>query len=148
MHRLILRLSFVSLLALACPTPSAADDVRPLTVDDLPTTARVEARNHLPVVRISSVTRQSDGIGYAYTLHFNNGCTAVCDRYGKWTLLSFPSYGVPAHFVPSYVQKHVKDHYPSARVWAVRWQGVECEVQLSNYKKLRFGRGGKFQKEF
>lgn len=114
-----------------------ADD-RPVTLDQLPETAKAFIDTYYPNVGVVLATKDDDFIRPEFNVVLENGVMIQFENDGRLEKIDVRNGAVPAGIVPSQILKVVKAHYPDAFVREYEVGRKTYEVKLSNRMELEF----------
>ncbi len=126
-------LVFLSLLV-----PIAACAEKPITVEQLPETARTFITKHFANVKVSLVTVDKDLFSTDYEVVLADGSRVEFDKKGKWTDVDCGRNRLPDGILPPVIMQQITERYPDRFAREVNRDGREWEVSLNNGLELKF----------
>lgn len=112
-------------------------DNRPVTLEQLPSAAKLFIEANYPGENISYAYSDDDRVRPDYTVRLSNGVEIQFEHDGSLEKISARA-GVPAGVVPVQITDYVKAYYPDALVIEYEVGRREYEVKLSNGLELQF----------
>lgn len=124
-------------------TPAAAEQDRPITVNQLPATARQVINQHFAAKKVALAKYDNDLLDKSYDVIFTDGCKLEFDGKGNWTDISCPGSAVPAALIPAAITQYVNSHYAGAKIVKIERDNKEYDVTLHDGMEITFNK--KFQ---
>lgn len=115
----------------------------PITVDDLPQTAKTLIKNHFNNKKVALATMEKGVFDRSYEVIFTDGDKLEFDRSGQWKEIKRKAKAVPNSLIPSKITAYVKANYPNTKILEIERDGKEYDIKLSNRIELTFNK--KFQ---
>ncbi len=112
-------------------------DNRPVTLEKLPSAAKLFIEANYPGENISYAYADDDRVRPDYTVRLSNGVEIQFEHDGSLEKISARA-GVPAGVVPVQITDYVKAYYPDALIIEYEVGRREYEVKLSNGLELQF----------
>lgn len=112
-------------------------DNRPVTLEQLPSAAKLFIEANYPGEKISYAYADDDRVRPDYTVRLSNGVEIQFEHDGSLEKISARA-GVPAGVVPVQITDYVKAYYPDALIIEYEVGRREYEVKLSNGLELQF----------
>lgn len=134
MKKLVLFL--VSLFTLS--TVSMADNVKPIQVGQLPTTAQTFITTYFKNNKVALAKVDTEFLSKTYEVMFTNGEEVEFDRSGEWTEVQCKTGEVPSAIVPAAIRNYVKQNYPNATIQKIERDKHRFDVKLSNRLEIAF----------
>ncbi|MDR1756409.1 MAG: PepSY-like domain-containing protein [Culturomica sp.] len=134
MKRIILSLAVLILAAGA----AFADNDTPITVEQLPDTARQFIARYFPEGIVSRAKMEKEFLDKSYEVVFTNGSKVEFNGRGEWKEVNCPFTQLPEGIVPPPVKTYVAANYPDAKMVAIDYDKRDYEVKLNNGFELKF----------
>jgi hypothetical protein len=115
-----------------------ADNDKPVTVDQLPASARQFVEKYFPNVKVSFAKMETEMFDKSYKVVFADGSKVEFDKKGEWTDVDCKFTQVPAGIVPQQIVDYVAANYSDAKILDIDRDKHDYEVSLSNRLELKF----------
>ncbi len=135
MKRIIL--SLVTLLIMFTGM-AFADNDKPITVDQLPATAKQFIKKYFPNTKVSYAKMDTEIFDKSYEVVFTDGNKVEFDSKGKWKDVDCKFTQVPEGIVPKQIKNHVAVNYNNMTIVEIDRDNRDYEVKLSNGLELKF----------
>lgn len=119
-----------------------ADNDKPITVGQLPATARQIVKKHFAGKKVAMAKMETGFLEKSYEVVFTNGDKIEFDRNGSWTEVVSKG-NVPAALVPAAIRNYLKQNYPGQSVVKIEKDGRDYEVKLSGGLEITFNKNFK-----
>ena len=137
----IIKTTVAALVCLvAFQTAAIADNDKPISISQLPTTAQQVIKKHFGKKKVALAKQESGLFEKSYDVVFNNGEKVEFDRKGNWTEINCKLSSVPTALVPAKITQYVKSTYPGAKILEIEKDDSQYEVKLSNMLEVTFNR--------
>lgn len=139
-------LAFVEIMAYSCSDDDDRVD-EPITVAQLPASARSFIDSYYPGSTISHVNKDREDGVTEYEVRFADGHEITFDADGRWIDIDAP-YGmsIPAGIVPEKIDGYISANYPGEYINEISKTYRGYEVELTSDTDLIFDRDGNFQR--
>jgi len=132
--------SIAALLSAGCLSASTLAD-RPITVEQLPETARKFVRTHFASSELLYAQVDDELFGNDYKVVFADGASIEFAANGEWKDVEAKRGGeVPAAIVPQAIREQVVERFPGVRIVGIDRDRKGFDVGLSNGFELEFDR--------
>ncbi len=129
----------VSLAALIMASGAAfADNDKPITVDQLPATAKQFISDYFPDAKVSYAKIDKEIFDKNYEVVFTNGNKVEFNAKGEWKDVSCKFTQVPEGITPQQINSYVATNYQDTKIVEISRDKRDYEVQLSNGLELTF----------
>ena len=115
-----------------------ADNDKPITVEQLPDTARRFIAHYFPEIKTSYAKMETEFLDKSYEVVFTNGNKVEFDGKGMWKEVNCKFTQVPEGVVPQPIKTHVATHYPDTKILEIDYDKHDYELKLSNGLELKF----------
>ncbi len=133
-----------TIMALIClvafQAPVLADNDKPISVDQLPTTAQQTLKSYFSAKKVALAKVESGLIDKNYDVIFTTGEKIEFDRKGNWTEIDCKQSAVPTKLVPTQISNYVKQNYSGCKILKIEKDRNEYEVKLSNGIEITFNK--------
>jgi hypothetical protein len=127
------------------PAAALAGDDRPVSFDRLPAAAQKLIRDHFPDSRVSLATVDREILDTSWDVIFTDGSSIEFDSRGDWKEIECRGEArVPAGVMPAAMVDFMGEQFPGARVRDIERDRRGFEVNLDNWRELRFDHHGNF----
>lgn len=127
----------LSLLIITLTTVSADND-KPITVEQLPATAKQFIQNYFQGVTVSYAKQETELFDKSYEVVFTNGNKVEFNKKGEWKDVDCKFTHVPEGIIPSKIKAYVTSNYKDASIVEIDRDRNDYEVKLSNGLELSF----------
>jgi Protein of unknown function (DUF2874). len=134
MKRIILSLV---VLMMTAGTAFAGND-KPITVDELPATAKQFITTYFPDVKVSYAKLEKELFSKSYEVVFADGNKLEFNSKGEWKDVDCKFAEVPEGIVPQQIKKYVTANYNEAKIVEIERDRRDYEIKLSNGLELKF----------
>lgn len=134
MKRIILSLTALIMAA----GVAFADNDKPITVDQLPATAKQFITDYFPDVKVSYAKIDKEIFSKSYEIIFTNGNKVEFDAKGEWKEVDCKFTQVPEGIIPQQIKDYVSSNYQDAKIVKIDRDRRDYEVKLSNRLELKF----------
>lgn len=116
-----------------------ASSDKPITVEQLPQTARQFIQKHFSAQTVAVAKMETDFMNKSYDVIFTNGDKLEFDKRGQWTSVDCAHNQVPVDILPAPIREYVGKMYPTAKVLQVELTDRKgYELELSNGLEIKF----------
>ncbi len=134
MKRIILSLAA---LIMACGAMFADND-KPITVDQLPATAKQFITDYFSNAKVSYAKMDKELFDKSYEVVFVNGSKVEFDAKGEWENVDCEFTQVPEGIVPAQIKNYISTNHEDTKIVEIDRDRRDYEVKLSNGLKLTF----------
>ncbi|MDR3061192.1 MAG: PepSY-like domain-containing protein [Dysgonamonadaceae bacterium] len=134
MKRIILSLAA---LIMAAGT-ALADNDKPITVDQLPATARQFISTYFSGVKVSLAKMDTEIFDKSYEVVFTDGNKVEFNSKGEWKDVDCKFTQVPEGIIPPQIKNYVAANYKDMKIVKIDRNKRDYEVELSNGLELKF----------
>ncbi len=134
MKRIILSLAAIIMAA----GTALADNDKPITIDQLPVTAKQFIANYFSGAKVSYAKMETDFFDKSYEVVFTDGNKAEFDSKGEWTNVDCKFTQVPESIIPQQIRNYVTTNYKEMKIVEIDREKREYEVKLNNSLELKF----------
>ena len=114
------------------------DQHRPISLNELPATAKSFVDKHFGSKEVSFVTAERETFGAEYNVAFVDGTKIEFNSKGEWTNIECKGSAVPSGAVPSKIADYIKRNHTNTNIVEINREPREWEVKLSNGLELTF----------
>ncbi len=137
----IIKKTIMALICLvAFQAPVLADNDKPISVDQLPTTAQQTLKSYFSAKKVALAKVESGLIDKTYDVIFTTGEKIEFDKKGNWTEIDCKQSAVPTKLVPTQIASYVSQNYPGNKILKIEKDRNEYEVKLSNGIEITFNK--------
>ncbi len=141
MLKTILKKTLVVLICLvAFQTQVWADNDKPISVSQLPTTAQQILQSHFADKQVALAKMDSDLIEKSYDVIFTTGEQIEFDQKGNWKEIDCEQSSVPTKLVPTQITNYVNQNYSGNKILKIEKDRYEYEIKLSNGLEITFNK--------
>lgn len=126
-----------TVLSFGILTANAGND-KPITVEQLPQTAREFIANHFPNHKVAHAEEERDMMKVSYDVVFTDGTKLEFDKNGDWKEVDTKPAAVPASVVPERIASYIGKNYPGVAIVAIERNPRKYEVELKNGLEVKF----------
>lgn len=141
MKAIIKKIIMATICLIAFQTQAAADNDRPISIDQLPTTAQQTIKTYFADKKVA-MAKVEGLIDKEYDVIFTTGEKIEFDRKGNWKDIDCKRSAVPTNIIPQQIRNYVKTNYDGNRIVKIekdRRKG-EYEIELSNDVEITFNK--------
>lgn len=134
-------LKLLTLLFIATATifTASANNDRPITIDQVPASAREFINTHFKGVEISYVTIDDEGyFGPSYEVNLVGGAQVEFASDGNWTDVNCRFNAIPDGIVPNQIAEYVKQNHPTEVIVKLDKGRRGYEIELRNGLEIKF----------
>ncbi|MEG1611642.1 MAG: PepSY-like domain-containing protein [Alistipes sp.] len=117
---------------------ACAGDSRPITMNELPATARAFILQHFAEMTVAYVDEDPDIFDKSYNLGFSNGDKIEFENDGTWSEVSCPHSAVPVAVIPLPIVEYMAKNHPAMLVKKIEQGKRGYELKLGNGLELKF----------
>ncbi len=139
-------LLLVGVLSMAVCTSAFASDERPITVSELPASARQFIQTHFGSAQVSYATVDGKLFDKEYKVVFADGRKVEFAKNGEWKEVEAGRADFPMSVLPQAIRSYLHEHYPDAAVEQIDRDRYGYEVKLRNGLELEFDKNGRLYK--
>ena len=136
----IITRTIMALICLAAFQTALADNDKPISVSQLPTTAQQILSSHFADKKVALAKVESGLIEKNYDVIFTTGEKIEFDRKGNWTEIDCKQSSVPTKLVPTQITNYVKQNYSGNKILKIERDRNEYEIKLSNGIEITFNK--------
>ncbi len=115
-----------------------ADNDKPITVDQLPATAKQFIEKYFPDTKISYAKKETEIFDKSYEVIFINGNKVEFNSKGEWTDVDCKFSQIPEGIVPQPIKNYVSSNYKDVKIINIDLDKRDYEIKLSNGLELKF----------
>lgn len=134
MKRIILSLAAIIMTAGAV----FADNDKPITVDQLPATAKQFITTYFSGAKVSLAKMETEIFDKSYEVVFTDGNKVEFNSKGEWKDVDCKFTQVPERIVPQQIKTYVVTNYKDVKIVEIDRDRRDYEVKLSNGLELKF----------
>ncbi len=134
MKRIILSLSILIMTV----SMSFADNDKPITVDQLPVSAKQFIQKHFPDTKVSFAKMEKEMFDKSYEVVFTDGNKVEFDSKGEWKDINCKFTQVPEEIVPQQIKNYIVANYKDTIIVEIDRDKRDYEVKLNNGLELKF----------
>lgn len=139
-------LLLAGLLSMVVGAFAFASDERPITVSELPATARQFIQTHFGNAQVSYVAVDGKLFDKEYKVIFADGRKVEFAKNGEWEEVDAKRADFPMSVLPQAIRTYLHQHYPDAAVEQIDRDRYGYEVKLRNGLELEFDKNGRLLK--
>ncbi len=127
----------LAILAITVTTASADND-KPITIDQLPATAKQFINSYFSNVKVSYAKMETDLFDKSYEVIFTDGNKVEFNKKGEWTDVDCKFTQIPEGIVPQKIKDYVVTHHKDVKIVEIDRDRRDYEVKLSSGLELKF----------
>jgi sRNA-binding protein len=115
-----------------------ADNDKPITVDQLPATAKQFITTYFSGAKVSLAKMETEIFDKSYEVVFTDGNKVEFNSKGEWKDVDCKFTQVPERIVPQQIKTYVVTNYKDVKIVEIDRDRRDYEVKLSNGLELKF----------
>lgn len=140
MKKILCALLFLAAMV-STVTVVAADDERPIGVEELPAAAREFVARTFPTAKVVWASIDTDFLDRDYKVALDDGTLVEFDRGGQWKDIDCRhGQQVPAAVVPEAIRTYLERNYPGESLLQLDRDRRGYDVKLANGLEIEFDR--------
>lgn len=126
------------LFALTISNNVMADNNKPMSFDQLPTSSQEFIKKNFPNDKVSLALCERDFLEVHYKVILTSSAKIEFYKNGEWKEVNCKFNAVPENLIPSEILKKVKEMYNDVKIIEIDKDNREYDIKLSNGIELTF----------
>ncbi len=132
------RTIFLLAIFASISTTVFADNDKPITIDQLPASAKQFINNYFSNSKVSFAKMETDLFDKSYEVIFTDGNKVEFNKNGEWTDVDCKFTQVPEGIVPQKIKDYIVTNYKDTKIVEIDHDRKDYEIKLSNGLELKF----------